>query len=626
MKNRIAFISEHASPLATLGGVDSGGQNVYVGELAKHIAQSGYEVDIFTRRDDVRFPEIVSWVQGVRVIHVTAGPETFVVKEDLLQYMPDFTAEMIAFIAREKIDYALVHANFWMSGLVACNLKKQLKLPFVITYHALGHVRRIHQGEQDKFPKERILIEEEIARQADQIVAECPQDQEDLINYYNADPENITIIPCGFCPTEFYPIDKKLARMILNLETNENIILQLGRMVPRKGIDNVIRALVKVKKTDTPLRLVVVGGESDNPESDQNPEMLRLKKLAADHGVTADVTFVGRKNRDILKYYYAAADIFITTPWYEPFGITPLEAMACGTPVVGANVGGIKHSIADGKTGFLVPPNNPDALAQKIFELISNKKLLNDMRDNAIRRVNALFTWHKISEMAISMYEKIIHGNNLLSEEDNQLTLIDQAFDKAADTFMRAKRALRIPVAKAATLISNALATDKKLLVCGNGGSAAGSLHFTSEMMGYFESSDRQGLPVISLAADTSVVTGFANDSGFDDVFSRQIETYGKKGDILLCLSTSGQSVNIVNAIKVAHKKQMTCIALLGKGGGDAATYAHLNIIVPSNNQHRIQEVHLHLLHTVSRLVENNLFSRKTKNIAVKKPVSIKQH
>ncbi len=625
MKNRIAFISEHASPLAMLGGVDSGGQNVYVGELAKHIAQSGYEVDIFTRRDDTRFPEIICWVQGVRIIHVTAGPESFIPKENLLQYMPDFTAEMIAFIAREKIDYALVHANFWMSGLVACNLKAKLKLPFVITYHALGHVRQIHQGDQDKFPKERILIEEDIARQADQIIAECPQDQEDLINYYNADPNNITIIPCGFCPTEFYPIDKKLARMILNLETNENIILQLGRMVPRKGIDNVIRALVKVKKTDTPLRLVVVGGEADNPETDQNPEMLRLKKMAADHGVLADVTFVGRKNRDILKYYYAAADIFITTPWYEPFGITPLEAMACGTPVIGADVGGIKHSVADGKTGFLIPPNNPDVLAQKIFELISNKKMLNDMRDNAIRRVNALFTWHKISEMAISMYEKIIHGNtSAFGEEDNELMLIDHAFDKAADTFLRAKRALRIPVAQAATLISNALAADKKLLVCGNGGSAAGSLHFTAEMMSHFESSERQGLPVISLAADTSVLTGFANDVGFDDVFSRQVETYGKKGDILLCLSTSGQSVNVVNAIKVAHKKQMTCIALLGKGGGEAATYAHLNVIVPSNNPHRIQEIHLHLLHTISRLVENHLLNRKNKTARTKKTAAIK--
>src|SRR5690606_24817230 len=227
MKKRIAFISEHASPLAVLGGVDSGGQNVYVAELAKYLAARGYTIDIFTRWDDSELPQVVNWMPGVRVVHMKAGPVRFVAKEELLGFMPQFTKSMLTYIREENIHYQLIHANFFMSGMVAADLKKRLHIPFVITFHALGHVRRIHQKEQDKFPKERLLIEKTIAAEADQIIAECPQDREDLIRHYDASPEKITIIPCGFSPAEFYPINQKLARTIVGLPLEERIILQL---------------------------------------------------------------------------------------------------------------------------------------------------------------------------------------------------------------------------------------------------------------------------------------------------------------------------------------------------------------------------------------------------------------
>src|ERR1041384_4783438 len=138
---RIAMISEHASPLAILGGVDSGGQNVYVGELARHLALLGYEVDVFTRRDSAGLPRVVEWERGVRIVHVSAGPAEYVRKEDLLPFMPAFTADMVRFCRRQSTGYALVHANFWMSGLVAAELRQRLGLPFVVTFHALGRVR-----------------------------------------------------------------------------------------------------------------------------------------------------------------------------------------------------------------------------------------------------------------------------------------------------------------------------------------------------------------------------------------------------------------------------------------------------------------------------------------------------
>ncbi|MEW6495794.1 MAG: glycosyltransferase, partial [Cyanobacteriota bacterium] len=241
MNKRIALISEHASPLAILGGVDGGGQNVYVGEIAKNLATLGYEVDIFTRRDSKVLPEAAEWVQGVRIIHVPAGPAEYVRKEDLLPFMAEFTAYILKFCKREGKTYDLIHANFWMSGLVAAEIKRAIAIPFVVTFHALGRVRRFHQGEADQFPTERIAIEERIIAQADRIIAECPQEEEDLIRFYNADPAKITIIPGGFDPSQFWSVGKALARVALGLDPNEKLILQLGRMVPRKGVDTVIQ-------------------------------------------------------------------------------------------------------------------------------------------------------------------------------------------------------------------------------------------------------------------------------------------------------------------------------------------------------------------------------------------------
>jgi D-inositol-3-phosphate glycosyltransferase len=408
MKKKIAFISEHASPLATLGSVDSGGQNVYVAELPKQLVKFGYNIDIYTRKESESVDEVINWLPGIRVIHIKAGPEKVVPKEELLPLMPQFSKNMISFIEREQIYYELIHANFFMSALVASDVKNELNIPFVVTFHALGLVRKLHQKEMDKFPPERINIERKIVKVADHIIAECPQDKEDLIHHYHANPNKIKIVPCGFSAAEFFPIDKSYARNFLNLPQDENILLQLGRMVPRKGVDNVIRAVGEIKKKNRSLRLVVVGGEHEDPDPTLCPELARLQKLAVENGVASSVIFTGRKQRDVLKYYYAAADVFITTPWYEPFGITPLEAMACGTAVIGSNVGGIKYTVEDGKTGFLVPPHDPAALAEKIEALIADEKLLKRMHANALKRVKTYFTWRGVAASCHSLYQKII--------------------------------------------------------------------------------------------------------------------------------------------------------------------------------------------------------------------------
>jgi phosphoheptose isomerase len=613
MKKLIALISEHASPLASLGGVDSGGQNVYVAEIGRHLTDHGWRVDIFTRWDNANLPEVIEWLPDVRVIHVKAGPIAPMEKEYLYDYMAEFTQHVMAFISKENVEYALVHANFWMSAMVASDLKKMLQIPFVVTFHALGYIRKMHQRDKDKFPSERIDIEKQIVRDADHIIAECPQDREDLMRYYQAPQGKITIIPCGFNPHEFYPMDQMLARMVLNLDTREPIILQLGRIVPRKGIDNVIRALATLNKNSSRrARLIVVGGESETVDLDANPEFARLHAIACDEGMQARVTFTGKKQRDILKYYYAAADVFVTTPWYEPFGITPLEAMACGTPVIGSNVGGIKYSVEDRCSGFLVPPDDPDALAVRIQELLHDEGLRATMRQNAIARVNALFTWSRITERIALLYERIEQENCAAETDVACVKFVRDAFDEAAATFVKSKRVTSIPILQTARLIARCFRNNRKVLICGNGGSAAESQHFAAELVGRFEIGNRKALPALALTSDTAVLTAWANDIGYDEVFARQVQAFGEKGDVLFCFSTSGQSPNVIKAMKAALSKGMTCVSLTGKKGGDMSLYAHINLLVPSGSTQRIQELHLHVLHTVCALVEQDLFGKNS--------------
>ncbi|MDQ9170457.1 glycosyltransferase family 1 protein [Oxalobacteraceae bacterium R-40] len=405
---KIALISEHASPLATIGSVDSGGQNVYVAHVALQLAKLGYSVDVFTRRDNDSCDVVVEWLPGVRVIHVPAGPARFIAKERMLPHMDRFARFMIHFARKNDIQYDLVHANFFMSGMVAEQFKQATGTPFVITFHALGRVRRLCQGKSDGFPDIRFTIEERLMQQADRVIAECPQDKRDMEQLYFADPDKIDIVPCGFDSEEFQAAPAN-ARLKLGLNDDEFVVLQLGRMVPRKGVDNVIRAVGILKEThDILARLLIVGGNTAEPDPVHTPEIGKLQALAESLGIAEQLVFTGQRSRKELHYYYSAADVFVTTPWYEPFGITPIEAMACGTPVIGAAVGGIKSTVVDGQTGFLVPPKDPDALAQKLAWLQKHPKTAQRFGWAGMRRAYQQYTWRSVAERIARVYESAL--------------------------------------------------------------------------------------------------------------------------------------------------------------------------------------------------------------------------
>jgi len=403
---RIALISEHASPLAAIGGVDAGGQNIYVAQVARCLARAGHDVDVFTRRDDEHLADVVPFTDGVQVHHIAAGPASFVPKEQLLGHMPAFARAAREIVANSRCRHDVLHANFFMSGLVALRLKKVFRIPLVMTFHALGLVRREHQKEADAFPVQRIDIERQLVQQSDRVIAECPQDADDLVRLYGASGERITTVPCGVDMHEFFPACRAEARHALGLGDDEFVILQLGRMVPRKGVENVIRALALLPPR-VKARLVVVGGESADPNDGRTPEITRLCGIARECGVGERVSFTGQRQREHLHAFYNACNVFVTTPWYEPFGITPLEAMACARPVVGAEVGGIKHSVVDQSTGFLVPPRDPQALADRLLRLHDDTQLADEMGRAGLRRVRTQFTWDLVARDLADVYDEV---------------------------------------------------------------------------------------------------------------------------------------------------------------------------------------------------------------------------
>jgi len=412
---RIAFLSEHASPVALLGGEDAGGQNVYVDEVSRNLAKLGYAVDVFTRRDASDAPEIIAWAPHVRIINLTAGPTTFLAKDNLWEFMPAFRNAFLDFSERNEVYYDLIHGNFWMSGWVATELQNRLNIPAVQIFHAMGKTKQRHQGSADTSPQERIAVESQIIQSVERIIAQCPSEWSELVDDYDAQPEKVVVIPSAVNTDVFHPVARAEARQHIGLAQNAFVVAYVGRMLPRKDIRNVVRAmalLVQRWQQATimlpPVHLLLVGGETTEPDPVVTPEIGVLQQLVAELGIAEYVSFVGKRQQDTLYNYYSAGNVAVTTPWYEPFGLTPLEGMACGRPVIGSAVGGITYTIADGETGFLVPPRNPQALADRFYQLLMEPELCEQMGRAARERVEREFTWETVAKRTAALYETVL--------------------------------------------------------------------------------------------------------------------------------------------------------------------------------------------------------------------------
>ena len=407
---RIAFLSEHASPIALLGGADAGGQNVYVDEVSRNLARRGYAVDVFTRRDNPDAPEITQWAPGVRVINLLAGPAQPRPKDELWPYMSAFRDSFVRFMIRDEVQYHLIHGNFWMSGWVATELRRRLHIPAVQIFHATGKTKKRHQKKVDTSPGDRVKTEMAIVRDVDRLIAQCPCERDELVHDYHADPQKVVVIPSAVNTKIFHPISQTEAREHIGLPLHEKIVVYVGRMLPRKDIRNVVRALALLPNDDNsaPITLLVVGGETVEPNPVATPEIGELQRLAAELGVLDRVRFIGKRQANELRYYYSAGDVAVTTPWYEPFGLTPLEAMACGRPVIGSAVGGLTFTILNGETGFLVAPRNPESLAERLQFLLSSPDLATRMGKAACKRVEREFTWSIVAMRTAALYDSVL--------------------------------------------------------------------------------------------------------------------------------------------------------------------------------------------------------------------------
>jgi D-inositol-3-phosphate glycosyltransferase len=391
---RIAMVSEHANPLAVVGGVDAGGQNVHVAALAAGLAARGHEVVVHTRRDDPSPPRRVPLCDGVVVDHVPAGPAVALPKDDLLPYMPALGRELAEAWEAEPPD--VVHAHFWMSGIAALAGARGMGLPVVQTFHALGTVKRRHQGAADTSPAERLRLEAGLVRRVDGILATCTDEVSELVRM-GARRETVDVVPCGVDLGLFTESGPSLPR------TGRHRVVTIGRLVERKGVDTVIEALAALEDTE----LLVAGGP-DLAHLDADPEVRRLRDVAARHGVAHRVTFLGQVLREDVPALLRSADVVVTVPWYEPFGIVPLEAMACGTPVVASAVGGLTDTVVPGVTGELVPPRRPDLLAAELGRLLPDEPRLLRYGEAAVVRARSRYGWGRIALETGRVYRRVL--------------------------------------------------------------------------------------------------------------------------------------------------------------------------------------------------------------------------
>ncbi|MFD4629137.1 glycosyltransferase [Streptomyces sp. NPDC058284] len=391
----IALVSEHASPLAALGGVDAGGQNVHVACLAGALADRGHRVTVYTRRDTPDLPERVALRPGVEVHHVPAGPPEQIPKDELLPHMPEFGRHLVRTWRNRPPD--LVHSHFWMSGLASLRATRELGLPLLHTYHALGTVKRRHQQLADPSPPKRISLEREVGLGCDRVIATC-RDEVAELGRMGVRAAKVGVVPCGVDTELFTPRGPVAER-----GAHRHQVLQLGRLVPRKGAAVSIAALARLPETE----LLVVGGPPADRLAD-DPEVRRLRALAREAGVADRVRFTGGVPSTDVPPLLRAADVVLCPADYEPFGIVPLEAMACGRPVVASAVGGQLDTVADPATGRLVPPRDPEALARAVAELLADPALREASGEAGRRRVLRRYGWDRVAAATEAAYCEVL--------------------------------------------------------------------------------------------------------------------------------------------------------------------------------------------------------------------------
>lgn len=418
---RLAMLSLHTSPLAQPGTGDGGGMNVYVRELATALARTGATCDVFTRAWSAGLPPVVPVEPGLRVHHVPAGPLAPVAKEALPALVDEFTAGVLSRMTAPSpggtgLDddgpYEAVHANYWLSGLAGHDIKHELDLPLVSTFHTLDRVKAEAEPEevQAHTAVRRAEVEATIVRCSDAVLASCTVEADQLVELYHADRSRIAVVAPGVDHAFFGPGHRPQARRALGLPPDGTLLLFVGRIQPLKGADVAVRTLAELSAGDRrgnpSYRLAVVGGPS-GPHGEE--AYGGLVDLAAHLGVGDRLTMVDPQPHELLSTYYRAADVCLVPSRSESFGLVALEAAACGTPVVASAVGGLTTLVDDGRTGFLVEGTDPGAYAERIERVVGEPLLAERLSTAAVLRARQ-YTWHEAASRLSAVHDELVRG------------------------------------------------------------------------------------------------------------------------------------------------------------------------------------------------------------------------
>ena len=415
LPKRVAMFFMHTSPVARLGGKETGGMNVYVRELTRALAARGVAVDIFTRASDSNAPYVDTKSIGeknARVINITAGPRAPVSKHKLIEYATPFAQGIRDFAEQENIAYDIFHAHYWLSGVAAqCLQAMGMRAPIVQMFHTLGAMKnRVARTASETETDARMISECNLMQSVARVVASTPRDREQMLDLCDAPAKRIVIIPPGVDTNLFHPIPNARARESIG-SYDDKTVLFVGRIDPVKGLDTWFRAMKLVVDEDPTLRkrmcVCLIGGDLDD-DLDPDSELARLQTLKQELGIADIVTFLGGRAQASLPFYYSAADAVVMPSRYESFGLAALEAMACGTPVVASDVGGLSYLVRDGETGFLVPEGNAELFAEKISLLLHNPKLRNAMGQKGIEEAQE-YSWWNIGERMVELYQDVLH-------------------------------------------------------------------------------------------------------------------------------------------------------------------------------------------------------------------------
>lgn len=410
MLRRIAMVSLHTSPLAAPGTKKTGGMNVYVREISRELGRREIAVDIFTRADRQDVPRVVVPDRNVRVIHLPAGPPSPMPPDALVTHVGAFRQAVEAFVSSERVRYDVVFSHYWLSGWVAEGLRAAWDVPVAQMFHTLGHMKnRVDPGQTGAEMRLRIATETAIMRWADGLIAATPAEHAQLLWLYRADRRKIMVVPPGVDVARFRPLPMREARARLGLEVDSTLLLFVGRLEPLKGIDVLLKAMALVRErapsTAEQMRVMVIGGDVDTPTP--GAELARMLALRDELELGQQVQFVGAREQDMLPYYYSAAEALIMPSDYESFGMVALEAMACGTPVIASETGGLAFLIQDGLNGYHVPTRSPLALANRIMAIAQNPSGQGEIR-RAARATALHYSWHHIADRLLGVFGTII--------------------------------------------------------------------------------------------------------------------------------------------------------------------------------------------------------------------------